>query len=208
MDSQKRENVLNLALNATTEERMKSFVLDTGFEAKTQLWEVIVRYDTGVLSEKEEKEGLWEQLQKAGVLGEREVEQARGIRVVELIGGYGILTLEKSQILKLSEVSKITYIEMPKRLFFSVDKGRAASCISPIQSGAIGGVRKKLLGKGVLVAILDSGIDYFHPDFRNRDGSTRILRIWDQTAIWQPTQEGLIRYQTGREYTKEQSIKQ
>lgn len=204
MDSQKRENVLNLALNATTEERMKSFVLDTGFEAKTQLWEVIVRYDTGVLSEKEEKEGLWEQLQKAGVLGEREVEQARGIRVVELIGGYGILTLEKSQILKLSEVSKITYIEMPKRLFFSVDKGRAASCISPIQSGAIGGVRKKLLGKGVLVAILDSGIDYFHPDFRNRDGSTRILRIWDQTAIWQPAQEGLIRYQTGREYTKEQ----
>lgn len=31
------------------------------------------------------------------------------------------------------------------------------------------------------MALLDSGIDYRHPDFRNADGSTRILRLWDQT---------------------------
>lgn len=204
MDSQKRENILNLALNATPEELEQSLVLDTGFEKETQLWEVIVRYDTGVLRETEEnRESLWQQLQRAGVLGEIEAEQKRGIRVVELFGGYGILTLTKPQILKLSDVSEITYMEMPKRLFFSVDKGRTASCISPLQSGAIGG-RQKLLGNGVLVAILDSGIDYFHSDFRNRDGSSRILRIWDQTAAWQPEQVRLSRYQTGREYTKEQ----
>lgn len=202
MDSQKRENLLNMALNATSEELAQSLVLDTGFEEKTQLWEVIVRYDAGILSAaKENQDGLWEQLQKADVLSERETEQRRGIRVVELLGGYGILTLTKPQVLKLSEVSEITYIEMPKRLFFSADKGRAASCISPFQSG---GGRQGLSGKGVLVAILDSGIDYFHPDFRKEDGSTRILRIWDQTAVWQPEQEGIRRYQRGVEYTEEQ----
>lgn len=205
MDSQKRENILNLALNATAKELEQSLVLDTGFDLETQLWEVIVRYDTGVLHEAEEnQEGLWEQLQRAGILGEREIEQRRGIRVVELLGGYGILTLTRLQILRLSEVPEITYIEMPKRLFFSVNKGRAASCISPLQSSAVGGARQRLLGNGVLVAILDSGIDYFHPDFRNQDGSTRILRIWDQTAVWQPEQEGLSRYQRGREYTEAQ----
>ncbi len=204
MDSQKRENILNLALNATPRELEQSLVLDAGFEEETQLWEVIVRYDIGVLDEAEEnREGLWMQLQRAGVLKNRESEQKRGIRVVELLGGYGILTLTKSQILKLSEIPEITYMEMPKRLFFSVDKGRAASCISPLQSSSVSG-RQKLLGNGVLVAVLDSGIDYFHPDFRNRDGSSRILRIWDQTAAWQPDQIHLSRYQTGREYTKEQ----
>lgn len=204
MDSQKRENILNLALNATPRELEQSLVLDAGFEEETQLWEVIVRYDIGVLDEAEEnREGLWMQLQRAGVLKDRESEQKRGIRVVELLGGYGILTLTKSQILKLSEIPEITYMEMPKRLFFSVDKGRAASCISPLQSSTVSG-RQKLLGNGVLVAVLDSGIDYFHPDFRNRDGSSRILRIWDQTAAWQSDQIHLSRYQTGREYTKEQ----
>ena len=36
-------------------------------------------------------------------------------------------------------------------------------------------------GKGVAVAILDRGIDWTHPDFRNADGSTRIAYIFDMT---------------------------
>ncbi|MCB0313000.1 MAG: S8 family serine peptidase, partial [Calditrichaeota bacterium] len=34
-------------------------------------------------------------------------------------------------------------------------------------------------GSGVIIAILDRGIDYEHPDFINPDGSTRILYIYD-----------------------------
>jgi subtilisin family serine protease len=37
-------------------------------------------------------------------------------------------------------------------------------------------------GRGVIVGIFDSGIDITHKNFRNPDGSTRILRLWDQTA--------------------------
>lgn len=40
-----------------------------------------------------------------------------------------------------------------------------------------------MFGQGVIVGILDSGIDYQHPAFRYPDGSTRILSIWDQTII-------------------------
>ncbi len=35
-------------------------------------------------------------------------------------------------------------------------------------------------GEGVLVAIIDSGIDYDHGDFKNQDGTSRIVSIWDQ----------------------------
>src|SRR3954454_22188106 len=37
-------------------------------------------------------------------------------------------------------------------------------------------------GKGVLVAILDRGIDYAHPDFRNANGTTRIKSMLDQSG--------------------------
>ncbi len=38
-----------------------------------------------------------------------------------------------------------------------------------------------LTGQDVLVGIIDTGIDYTHPAFRNIDGSTRIEAIWDQS---------------------------
>lgn len=46
-----------------------------------------------------------------------------------------------------------------------------------------------LSGEGVIIAILDRGIDYEHIDFRNADGSTRILYIFDmfdQTGVNAP----------------------
>ncbi|HKQ97332.1 MAG TPA: S8 family serine peptidase, partial [Candidatus Polarisedimenticolia bacterium] len=36
-------------------------------------------------------------------------------------------------------------------------------------------------GQGVIVAIVDTGIDITNQDFRNADGTTRILGLWDQT---------------------------
>lgn len=37
----------------------------------------------------------------------------------------------------------------------------------------------KLSGEGVLTIMMDRGIDWLHPDFRNADGSTRIAYIFD-----------------------------
>lgn len=58
----------------------------------------------------------------------------------------------------------------------------------------------QLTGKGVLIGFLDSGIDYQNPIFRNLDGSTRIVGIWDQTI-----QDGIPpeAFAYGSEYTEE-----
>ena len=172
MNNQKLETTLNLALDATQEERQKSLELDVGYDAIEQEWDLIARY-SGSLDELREL----------------------GIRVVELQNGYAILTVREDMIERLTQFPQIEYIEKPKRLFFTVENGKRASCIPPVQRPPL-----SLTGRGVLVAIIDSGIDYANPVFRNADGTTRIRNLWDQSLSENPP-EG---YLTGTEYTSEQ----
>ena len=39
----------------------------------------------------------------------------------------------------------------------------------------------QLMGDGIMIGFLDTGIDYQNRVFRNLDGTTRIVGIWDQT---------------------------
>ncbi len=57
-----------------------------------------------------------------------------------------------------------------------------------------------LTGKGTVIAFIDTGIDYTNRVFRNPDGSSRILAIWDQTI-----QDGIppSGFEYGTEYTRE-----
>lgn len=57
-----------------------------------------------------------------------------------------------------------------------------------------------LTGKGTILAFIDTGIDYTNQVFRNPDGSSRILAIWDQTL-----QDGTppAGFEYGTEFRKE-----
>ena len=57
-----------------------------------------------------------------------------------------------------------------------------------------------LRGSGVVVAIVDTGIDYLNNEFMREDETTRILRIWDQTIDSGKTPDRFI---SGSEYTEE-----
>lgn len=56
-----------------------------------------------------------------------------------------------------------------------------------------------ITGKGVLICVADSGIDYLHEDFIYEDGRSKIAYIWDQTKEGNPPKGFYI----GTEYTKE-----
>ncbi len=182
MDNQKRENMLNLALNTPENERARSVELATGYDEATKLWEVIVRH-----------------------VGDVTRLRVDGIEVVPLLSGYAILRLSREQLDTITNDSNIMYIEKPKRLFFGVERGKVVSCIQPLQLGAeVQGALPQLYGRGVIVAVADSGIDILHPALRNADGSTRIVRIWDQTKALSDEYPAPFDYMRGREYTGEQ----
>lgn len=172
MNDQKIENQLNLALEATEEEREKSVVLNTGYDREERTWELIVKYT-----------------------GDLERIASENIQVTRLLNEYAILVVPESLIGWLADIPEIEYIEKPKRLYFARANGKRASCMTPVQRPPL-----SLTGRGVLVAVLDSGADYRHPEFRNLDGTTRIRALWDQTAEGTPPPG----YYVGTEYTQEQ----
>ena len=129
-----------------------------GYDAENRTWQVIVRH-SGALRQ---------------LIAQRYPDVSW--QITELSGGYAIVDLPRKDMDKLVRMLQVFYVEKPKQLFFSAEAGRRASCLSSLQTGA-----GALSGAGVLVAVIDSGVDYFHPDFRNEDGTTRIMSLWDQT---------------------------
>lgn len=172
MADQKLENILNLALEASPEERDKSLELNVGFDPADREWNLIVKYS-----------------------GSMDCVRELGAQVVELMGGFAIVTIRESMIPAMTQCAAVEYVEKPKRLFFQVENGKRTSCIPPVQVPPF-----SLSGRGVLVGIIDSGIDYENPVFRNADSSTRIRTLWDQTISGNPP-EG---YVIGTEYSREQ----
>lgn len=172
MNNQKLENMLNLAIEATEQEREKSLELDVGYDPIDREWDLIVKYS-----------------------GDLERVRELPAKVVEMQNQFAIVTIQESLIEALADLPQIEYIEKPKRLFFETANGRRVSCIDSVQNTA-----PYLWGKGVLVAVIDSGIEYANVDFRKEDGTTRILSLWDQSVEGVSPQG----YQLGTEFTEEQ----
>ena len=172
MIDQKRENLLNLALAATEVERRRVPELSAGYNAAERTWEVIVQYQ-----------------------GDLAFLEEQGVRVTLLLFQYAILLVPESLMDYVTGLPQITYLEKPKPLFFTDAFARSVSCISPVQEGISG-----LYGDGVLLACIDSGVDYAHPDFCAPDGTSRIALLWDQTIPGNPP----TGYALGSVYTRRQ----
>ncbi len=107
---------------------------------------------------------------------------------------YAIAYYDKNSLPPLS-VRDYSYTSIPKCFFLMDMVALDTSGIIALQNQP--GLALK--GRGVLVGIIDTGIDYSNPIFRDAQGDSRILRIWNQETSQGNPPEGFL---YGTEYNR------
>lgn len=153
MENEKIEELLNISMQVDEELRKKVPQLNSGIEDDDD-WEIIVKYS-----------GSLDDLKK----------EFTEIKIYQLINNYAILNVKKDWIDRISQYPQVKYIEKSKNLMMEEYVSQSGTCINQAK------IKRNLDGRGVIVAILDSGIDITLDEFKNEDGSSRILYLLDLT---------------------------
>jgi len=123
--------------------------------------------------------------------------KAKGVKIHSIIGDIVTADVPINVIADIANLAQVSYIQAQRQLHPLLDKSVPDTKANQVWNSVPG-----YTGKDVVVAIIDSGIDWNHEAFKNADGSTRILYIWD-TTIDTPTQYPR-RFGYGTEWTHQQ----
>lgn len=96
---------------------------------------------------------------------------------------YAVLHVPVEQFLE--KLSSIRYAEIPLLFGLTDEVSLDATRVLDLRRTAT----FNLKGEGVIIAIIDTGIDYTNPIFRRPDGTTKIISIWDQSIHTGPSPE-------------------
>ena len=133
-----------------------------------------------------------------------EVLKSNGIPVQSIQPTFATAWLNLDQITKAATLAEVSYIDVTKTLKPSNDISVASSGASLLHAGRLDNTVYK--GDGVIIAVIDTGIDWDHLDFRNPSDpkKSRILRIWDQTISPIAGENAPTGFSLGVEYTQSQ----
>jgi minor extracellular serine protease Vpr len=113
-------------------------------------------------------------------------------------GGIGTAFLPMDQIERMSQIPQVERLEAPSVCRPQIDVSVPMIGADKLWKWNGSGGYK---GAGVIIGIVDSGIDWAHPDFISPDGTSRILFLWDMTDTRGPHPGG---YSYGTLYTRDQ----
>lgn len=108
-----------------------------------------------------------------------------GARIRSQAGDIFTGFIPLSLIPKLEASPAIRFIELARPLFPALNQAVPYAQINTLQTAM-----PPIDGTGVIVGVVDSRLDIYHPDFRTAANTTRVLFIWDQSLIPQGTEAG------------------
>lgn len=127
--------------------------IDAGFDKNNNEWELIVKYNGDI----------------------KKIIDDLNIKAEILNDSYAIVLLSPEKIENLLDFNEIEYVEQAKLLGIVDRNNLLSSCILPVQNNL------GLTGKGVLVGIIDTGLNIKLKDFIDDNNLSRVLFYWDQT---------------------------
>ena len=103
----------------------------------------------------------------------------------------------------VTDLSGVIAVQASQSVDYQLDSARMATRVDDVQKG-LAPLETPFLGKGVIVGVVDGGLDFTHPAFRTSDRSAlRLKRVWNQSATTGTPPEG---FSYGAEYATEADI--
>ena len=151
-----------------------------------------VKYDTT------SSENVFLLVEVTGESNLNDVLKIPGVSGVMIASNFAVIITPANKINEISNiVLRIVNIEVSTIL--------TLNAISPLEASEAPVFNNnpylRLNGRGVLVGIIDTGIDYLNKEFQREDDTTRIVRIWDQTI---QGDKDIYDLKYGTEYTEDQ----
>lgn len=106
---------------------------------------------------------------------------AQGAILRSVIGNVATVEIPVARLTAIASMPEVVSIEASRPLVRKLDVSVPITKADQLRKGVPGNWTDGT-GKGVIVAIIDSGVDFRHRDFRLTDGRTRMLGLWDQQA--------------------------
>jgi subtilisin family serine protease len=103
-----------------------------------------------------------------------------GAKVRTVTGTVVSAQVPLSELHRLASSPYISFVQPASRLRFCQDWIEGG--IKDIGADIVWNTNPAFTGRGTIIGVIDTGIDWSHPDFTNPDGSSKILFIWDQTV--------------------------
>ncbi len=130
--------------------------------------------------------------------------KSKGIVINSTLPTFVTAWATMDQITEMANMADVAYIENPAIDGLHNDIALGTTGASLLHAGKLNNTVYK--GKGVIVAVFDSGIDWQHYDFRDPVDPTksRILRMWDQTITATSGEAPPTGFSYGVEYTQSQ----
>ena len=122
-----------------------------------------------------------------------------GLRVVARFGEVVTGRLPVGEVISVRSHPNVASLKASLNHAPDLDQSIPDIGLAPSTPGQIAGRRPG--GRGVVVGVLDWGFDFAHANFRNPDGSSRLLCLWDQRGGATPRSPAPFGY--GREFTRE-----
>ena len=128
------------------------------------------------------------------------------IEVVEKYNDFAsVITIDESFAIISTRMDKLDFItKLPGVIYIDSGGVYTLEKTSPTEASKAPNFQYNpylnLTGRGTIIGIIDTGIDYLNDEFIREDGTTNIIRIWDQSK--EETNEGASVI-FGSEYTRE-----
>ncbi|MCM1482951.1 MAG: S8 family peptidase [Muribaculaceae bacterium] len=113
-----------------------------------------------------------------------------GFTVSTDLGDMALLSVPIDRLEELAALGAVHHVSAGGRKHLKLANGHASTGVSALHAGIdANGSTTQFTGSGVIVGMMDTGLDPNHPFFRRADGTSRVERLWNFTGYYGSSSE-------------------